>query len=48
MNEPTGKKSADKKIISLADERKRREIQELIRLFETFYEKKEELTRPQT
>lgn len=38
MNEPTGKKSADKKIISLADERKRRELQPFIRACEALYQ----------
>ena len=42
MNERTGAKSTDhkKNVISLADERKRREMQELIKLFEQFYARK--------
>ena len=42
MNERTGAKPADhkKKVISLADERKRREMQELVKLFEQFYARK--------
>lgn len=38
MNEPGGKK-ADKKIISLAAERKRRELQPFIRACEALYQK---------
>lgn len=39
MNEPTGRKSADHKIISLAAERKRRELQPFIRACEALYQK---------
>ena len=41
MNERTGAKPADhkKKVISLTDERKRREM-ELVKLFEQFYARK--------
>ena len=42
MNERTGTKPAGhkKKVISLADERKRREMQECVKLFEEVYERK--------
>lgn len=42
MNERTGTKPTDhkKNVISLADERKRREMQELVKLFEQFYSRK--------
>ena len=42
MNERTGTKPAGhkQKVISLADERKRREMQELVKLFEQFYARK--------
>ena len=42
MNERTGAKPTDhkKKVISLADERKQREMQELVKLFEQFYARK--------
>ena len=42
MNERTGAKPADhkKNVISLADERKRREMQELRKLVEQFYARK--------
>ena len=42
MIKRTGTKTADhkKKVISLVDERKRREMQELVKLFEQFYARK--------
>ena len=42
MNERTGAKPPGhkKKVISLTDERKRREMQELVKLFEQFYARK--------
>lgn len=39
MNELTGKKSEDHKIIFLAAERKRREVQPFIRACEALYER---------
>ena len=45
MDKRTVAKPPDRRssVISLADERKRREMQELVKLFEQFYERK---TRP--
>lgn len=39
MNKLAGKKSADHKIVSLAAERKRRELQPFIRACEALYQK---------